>query len=57
MVYIETVTVTKHRNGAFGKDDGTGWSERNEIKELCFTPKKVAVGRRRLVGHVHTLVP
>lgn len=27
------------------------------MKELCFTPNKFAVGRRRLVGHVHTSVP
>lgn len=27
------------------------------MEELCFTPNKVAVGRRRLFGHVHTLVP
>lgn len=56
VVHIETVAVKKQRKGGFGKESGRGWSERNDMKDLCFTPNKV-VGRRRFVGHVHTLVP
>lgn len=41
MVDVETVTAEKQRNLAFGKDGGRGWSEKNDMKELCFTPNKV----------------
>lgn len=41
MVDVETVTAEKQRNLAFGKDGDRGWFEKNDMKELCFTPNKV----------------